>query len=63
MEHIFTKFQIDYAIVNADELDANLTSTRESIKESQPLRQLIEYLKKKFNNEIRKYIIDIQLFF
>ena len=42
-------------IVHADELDANLTSTRESIKESLPLHQLKAYLKKKFNNEVRKY--------
>lgn len=42
-------------IVHADELDANLTSTRESIKESEPLNQLKAYLKKKFNNEVRKY--------
>ncbi len=42
-------------IVHADELDANLTSTRESIKESLPLHQLKVYLKKKFNNEVRKY--------
>ncbi len=42
-------------IVNADELDDNLTSTRESIKESKPLSQLKEYLKKKFNNEVRKF--------
>ncbi|MCK4826840.1 ATP-binding protein [bacterium] len=45
-------------IVHADELDNNLTSTRESIKESLPLQQLKEYLKKKFNNEVRKYYFD-----
>jgi len=45
-------------IVNADELDNNLTSTRESIKESKPLSQLKGYLKKKFNNEIRKFHFD-----
>jgi len=45
-------------IVHADELDDNLTSTRESIKESDPLRQLKEYLQKKFNNEVRKFHFD-----
>ena len=34
-------------IVNADELDSNLTSTREAVKESLPFRQLKEYIKKK----------------
>ncbi|HMO03749.1 MAG TPA: ATP-binding protein [Kiritimatiellia bacterium] len=42
-------------VVHADELDNNLTSTRETIKDSEPLRQLKEYLKAKFNNEIKKY--------
>jgi hypothetical protein len=45
-------------IINADELDENLTSTREAIKESQPFIQLKEYLKSKFNNEVRKYYFD-----
>jgi hypothetical protein len=40
--------------VNADELDSNLTSTRETIKDSEPLRELKAYLKSKFNNEVRK---------
>jgi len=48
-------------IVNADGLDDNLTSTREAIKESPPFRQLKEYLKKKFNNEVRKYYFDEEL--
>lgn len=47
-------------IVNADELDSNLTSTREAVKESLPFRQLKEYIKKKFNNEVRKYHFDQQ---
>ena len=42
-------------IIHADELDSNLTSTREAVKESPPLNQLKDYIKKKFNNEIRKY--------
>ncbi len=42
-------------IIHADELDSNLTSTREAVKESPPLRQLKDYIKKKFNNEVRKY--------
>ena len=41
-------------VVHADGLDSNLTSTRETIKDSDPLRQLKEYLKSKFNNEVRK---------
>jgi len=45
-------------IIHADELDSNLTSTRESIKESKPLQQLKEYIKKKFNNEVRKFHFD-----
>ncbi|WP_135612208.1 ATP-binding protein [Methanococcoides sp. AM1] len=46
--------------IHADELDENLTSTRESIKESLPLNQLKEYLKKKINNEVKKYHFDEQ---
>jgi hypothetical protein len=45
-------------IINADELDSNLTSTREAIKESSPYSQLKEYIKKKFNNEVRSYYFD-----
>lgn len=45
-------------IINADGLDSNLTSTREAVKESVPLRQLKEYIKKKFNNELRKYYFE-----
>ena len=45
-------------IIHADGLDANLTSTREAVKESLPLTQLKEYIKKKFNNELRKYYFD-----
>ncbi len=48
-------------IINADELDSNLTSTREAVKESIPFRQLKEYIKKKFNNEVRKYYFDQQI--
>lgn len=48
-------------IVNADELDSNLTSTREAVKESIPFRQLKEYIKKKFNNEVRKYYFEQQI--
>lgn len=47
-------------IVNADELDNNLTSTREAVKDSLPFTQLKEYIKKKFNNEVRKYYFDQQ---
>lgn len=42
-------------VIHADELDDNLTSTREAIKDSDPLNQLKDYLKKKFNNEIKKF--------
>jgi hypothetical protein len=45
-------------VIHADELDENLTSTRESIKESEPLWQLREYLKSKFNNEVKKFYFD-----
>jgi len=45
-------------VIHADELDENLTSTRESIKESEPLRQLKAYLKSKFNNEVKKFHFD-----
>ena len=42
-------------VVHADGLDDNLTSTREAIKESPPYNQLKDYIKRKFNNEIRKF--------
>lgn len=45
-------------IINADELDDNLTSTREAVKDSVPFTQLKEYIKKKFNNEVRKYYFE-----
>lgn len=45
-------------IINADELDDNLTSTREAVRDSVPFTQLKEYIKKKFNNEIRKYYFE-----
>lgn len=41
-------------IINADGLDSSLTSTREAVKESISLKQLKEYIKKKFNGELRK---------
>ncbi|MCK0087399.1 hypothetical protein K5I21_16265 [[Clostridium] symbiosum] len=45
-------------IINADELDDNLTSTREAVRDSVPFTQLKEYIKKKFNNEVRKYYFE-----
>ena len=45
-------------IIQADGLDSNLTSTREAVKESIPLTQLKEYIKKKFNNELKKYYFE-----
>ncbi len=51
----FNRTQI---IINADELDENLTSTREAVKDSVPFTQLKEYIKKKFNNEVKKYYFD-----
>lgn len=45
-------------IVHADGLDSNLASTREAVKESLPLTQLKEYIKKKFNNEVRKFYFE-----
>ncbi len=47
-------------IINADELDDNLTSTREAVKESLPYLQLKNYIKRKFNNEIRTYYFDAE---
>jgi hypothetical protein len=47
-------------IIHADGLDEYITSTRESIKESQAFSQLQEYLKRKFNNEVRPYFFRIQ---
>ena len=37
-------------IINADELDNNLTSTREAVKDSLPYNQLKDYIKRKFNS-------------
>ncbi len=48
-------------VIHADGLDNNLTSTRESIKDSVPFRQLKEYLKKKFNNEVRKHYFEEEI--
>ncbi len=45
-------------VIHADNLDENLTSTREAVKESKPFNQLKEYIKKKFNNEVRKYYFE-----
>lgn len=45
-------------IINADELDDNLTSTREAVRDSVPFTQLKEYIKKKFNNEVRKHYFE-----
>ena len=45
-------------VVHADGLDDHLTSTRESVRESRPLHQLRDYIKRKFNNETRKYYFD-----
>lgn len=44
--------------IHADGLDNNLTSTREAVKDSLALSQLKEYLKKKINNEVRKYYME-----
>lgn len=45
-------------VINADELDNNLTSTREAVKECVPFTQLKDYIKKKFNNEVRKFYFE-----
>jgi len=45
-------------IISADNLDSNLTSTREAVKESRPYEQLKMYIKKKFNNEVRKFYFE-----
>ena len=52
---VFNRVRI---IINADELDENLTSTREAVRDSVPFTQLKEYIKKKFNNEVRKYYFE-----
>lgn len=44
--------------VHADGLDDNLTSTREAVKDSFGLSQLKDYLKKKINNEVRKFYME-----
>lgn len=45
-------------LINADGLNDNLTSTRESVKDSKPLNELKAYIKKKFNSEVRKFYFD-----
>ncbi|MHB9011345.1 MAG: ATP-binding protein [Ignavibacteriaceae bacterium] len=45
-------------IIYADQLDNNIASTREAIQESIPYFQLKDYIKKKFNNEVRKFYFD-----
>ena len=45
-------------IINADELDNNLTSTREAVKASPPYEQLKAYIKRKFNSEVKAYYFD-----
>jgi len=42
-------------LINADGLNKFLTSGRETIKESVELKELQNYVQKKFNNEIRKF--------
>lgn len=44
-------------VIHADDLDEYITSTRESIIESKALSELKEYIKKKFNNELREFWI------
>jgi hypothetical protein len=45
-------------IINADNLNSNLTSTREAVKESRPYEELKYYIKKKFNNEVKKFYFE-----
>lgn len=47
-------------VIHANGLDEYITSTRESIKESEAYSQLQEYLKRKFNNEVRPYFFKIE---
>ena len=51
----FNRTQI---IIYADGLDDNLTSTRESVKDSLPYEQLKVYIRRKFNNEVRVHYFD-----
>jgi len=48
----FNRLQV---IIQADGLDDKITSTRESIQESKPLAQLRDYIKKKFNSEVKPF--------
>ena len=52
---VFNRLRV---MVYADGLDENLTSTRESVRESEPYTQLKKYIKKKIDNEIRRYYFE-----
>lgn len=52
---VFNRVRI---IVHADELDSYITSPRESIKESEPFKDLKKYIQRKFD-EVREYYFNI----
>lgn len=45
-------------VIYADNLDPNITSTRESIKEGSPLNELKTYIQRKFDNEVRPFYFE-----
>ena len=54
---VFNRVRI---IVNADELDIYLTSTRESIKESEALSELKQYINRKFDDVKKEYQAELE---
>lgn len=54
---VFNRVRI---IVNADELDNYLTSTRESIKESEALSDLKQYINRKFDEVKKEYQAELE---
>lgn len=52
---VFNRFRME---LHADDLDVELTSTRESIKDSDALRDVQRYIQRKFD-EVRKYYFDL----
>jgi len=52
---VFNRVRI---IVHADELDTYITSPRESVKESEPFKDLKKYIQRKFD-EVREYYFNI----
>jgi len=51
---VFNRFRM---VIHADELDSEITSTRESIKDSTAFSNIKQYIQRKFD-EVRKYYFD-----